>query len=320
MSAAPYWDSGSLLLLETSIYTSAAFSMLGSLIIIATYIVWPDTRSPLRLLLVFLSINDLLVASGNIIGMNLTNGKSCEVQSFFTTFGSMCSFMWTVSIAIYLKFSISQTPNQNVNGTRAFWLLVILHTISWGIPFLLVFFALALRALGRDPFSASVGWCWIANAQQIQWPQNLSPEWKVFFWQIVAGKGIEIVSYIATPFLYISSKRELRSANERVLVYNSQLREALLEADRKLGLVPVVFLFIRIWGTFRLIMDFAFPSLNVADWFWLALLQGIGDSAQGWANCLLFCLFTRVIRKKISERVFRCTPAPIERVMDVIHT
>jgi len=206
-----------------------------------------------------------------------------------------------------------------VKYTQSPWLTIALHTLSWGVPLWLVSFALAFRALGRDDFSASIGWCWISNPKQISWPNTMSPEWRVFFWQLVAGKGIEIISYVATPFLYIASKRVLQATNERILMSHSQLREALQEADRKLVLVPVVFLFGRIWGTLRLLLDFFVPALKVKSWFWLAILQGVGDSAQGWANCLLFCFFTKVLRRKIVGAILNCVKKQNDRLMEHIH-
>jgi len=244
------------------------------------------------------------------------NHVACTIQSFVTTSSSMASFMWTMAIAVFLYISISQAPSLTRFRTR--WLLFLFHAISWGLPLWLCTLAVTFHVLGGDTFSASVGWCWIGSARSIPWPSSLAPEWRVFFWQMVAGKGIEICSYIFTPFLYIASKRALHTANERVVVYNTQLREALIEADRKLILVPVVFLFGRFWGTFRLILDFAFPQLGVSTWFWLAILQGFGDSAQGWANCLLFCFFTKIIRTKIIRTLCCSLDKSDSRAMEVI--
>jgi len=45
---------------------------------------------------------------------------------------------------------------------------------------------------------------------------------------------------------------------------------------------------------------------SLEDVYWLAIVQGIADSAQGWMNCILFCITTRKIREKFMEFVECC--------------
>jgi G protein-coupled receptor 157 len=49
--------------------TSATLSIIGSALIIASYILWHDLRTTTRKLLVYLSICDLITAIFNFIGL-----------------------------------------------------------------------------------------------------------------------------------------------------------------------------------------------------------------------------------------------------------
>jgi len=264
-------------------------SVVGSFIIILSYVLWKDVRSPLRRLLVFLSFSDFLTAAGNLIGLaqDKNNHITCTIQSFITTSSAIASFLWTMSIALYLYLVISK------RHTLALKLIPLFHMVSWGVPLVIVCFAMGFGALGRDYYSGVVGWCWISDSKIIVWPSFPGTE-SAFFWKIVAGKGIELFTYIFTPIVYILSKRELDyQYYEQRLLLNTTVRATLQDTDRKLVLIPIIFVGVRIWGSVRFVFA---PSLE--GLYWLAFIQGVGDSAQGWANCILFCIFTRKIREK----------------------
>jgi len=180
--------------------------------------------------------------------------------------------------------------------------------LSWGLPLMIVCFAMAFGALGLDQYSGLVGWCWIADKNEIAWPifNEDDKAYTLFFWKMVAGKGIEIFTYIFTPFVYILSKRELDFENyDQRLLLNNSVRATLQDTDRKLVLIPIIFVGVRVWGSVRFLIAELLVN-NILQVWWLALMQGVGDSAQGWANCILFCIFTRKIREKFVEYLPKC--------------
>ena len=91
-------------------------------------------------------------------------------------------------------------------------------------------------------------------------------------------------------------------------------------ADMKLTLIPVVFIVLRVWSTVRFVLLLAdsparqnpvLVTLHVSQHqiepkpinysvkrVWL-LLQGIGNSSQGAANCVLFVLLTGPVRARL---------------------
>jgi len=175
-------------------------------------------------------------------------------------------------------------------------LVLPFHVVSWGLPLILVSFAAGFYALGADLYFDGIGWCWIA-AEGITWPKGDRAQ---LFWQFVAGKGIELISYILIPGLYIASRHTLHASHQqKTLLLQDYAREALQEADRKLAWVPILFLGLRIWGTLRLFLSKVVDGSGY--WFWLALLQGVGDSGQGGANCFLFCFMNPRIRDSLKN-------------------
>jgi len=271
--------------------------MCGSVLIIFSYGI-TNEKSTVRKLLVCLSLCDFAVGLGNLIGMILLhyghNGISCKIQSFITTTSSVSSFCWNTAIAYYVLFSLL------FDGEASDAFIFPFHLICWGLPLLSVSLAAGFNALGADQYFGKLGWCWIGPAEQITWPK-LPANYSQLFWQIVAGKAIEVISYILTPALYIASRNLLQAEhNQKTLLLQEYTKDALQEADRKLVLVPVIFILMRFWGTLRLFLNWSLPTAHVSKWFWLALLQGIGDSGQGCANCILFCILNQKIRNSIS--------------------
>jgi G protein-coupled receptor 157 len=302
-------------MLEGCVIGMGSLSILGTLIIILTYFVWPDIRSTSRQLLVFLSIADMVTATGNSLGaITHPQGIGCTIQSAFTTTSSLWSFFWTACIALYIFLSVRTSDHTNIyhhrgntttsaihhentlNSVGVGYLetttlpledkkketlqLIIYHLVCWGVPIVIIMFALAFEALGGDTFSTTVGWCWISDQVSYQ-----------TFWSFFTGKGWEIASYIVTFLLYFFTRRKLRAAYT-----TPKARMVMDRADRKLMLVPIVFVFVRIWGTVRYLL--LLGNVSADKLYWLAVVQGIGDSAQGFANFLLFCVFTPKIRKK----------------------
>jgi len=284
--------------LYVAIISSCSLSICGSILIVLSYVLWKDIRSPLRRLLVYLSITDFLTATGNILGVSENRDPViCKVQSFVSTSSAISSFLWTMSIAIYLYLVISK------RHTFALKMIPLFHMVSWGVPLMLVCFAMGFDALGVDNESGIVGWCWIAEMYYIQWPIFSNLNYTNLFWKLVAGKGIELFTYIFTPIVYILSKRQLDFVNyDQRLLLNNSVRTTLQDTDRKLVLIPLIFVGCRIWGSVRFLAA-VWDRNVIVDFYWLAFLQGIGDSAQGWANCFLFCIFTRKIRDKFVDKI-----------------
>ena len=118
---------------------TSVLSMFGSIIIILSYILCQELRSPGRMLLVWLSIADFLTATGNLNGIvwyiikdgldSKVSNILCQFHASLTIFSSISEFLWTVAIGIHLYISIVKSNSDLAN--RLIW---IFHLICWLVP------------------------------------------------------------------------------------------------------------------------------------------------------------------------------------------
>ncbi|XP_031554365.1 G-protein coupled receptor 157-like [Actinia tenebrosa] len=281
---------------------SASLSMVGAIGIIATYITWREIRSSPRKILVYISIADFFTAFGNMFSVLMSSHGNdekllCEAQSFITTCSSLWSFFWTTFLAIYLYCSVALRK-----PSLAERLLLFFTFFGWAIPLVITAIALGKGALGDDDNNFSAGWCWIKTKGKNKTEQLL--------WMLFTGKAWEIATYILIAVFYTALRCYIHKDITRGGGhFNSDTsQQSAIRAERKLTLVPVIFIFLRMWGTLRFILlqvqqpeQFDQQKLD-----FLVYLQGIGDSAQGFANFLLFCFFTEKFQKKLATFFFSC--------------
>eukprot|EP01087_Luapelamoeba_hula_P013759 TRINITY_DN395_c2_g1_i2.p1 TRINITY_DN395_c2_g1~~TRINITY_DN395_c2_g1_i2.p1 ORF type:complete len:525 (-),score=127.59 TRINITY_DN395_c2_g1_i2:339-1811(-) len=204
----------------------------------------------------------------------------------------------------------AQSLFQRVSTTVTGWFLHPTlwpyHIVCWGIPIVTLIVALSFHALGENEYSRAVGWCWISS----------SVEGYQTMWGLIAGKGWEVGSYIVTAIFYMLTKWKLHRLlqSQRHSIIYASVRKVISQADNKLVLVPVIFVMLRIWGTVRFFMQVGGLHIEESRYFWLAFIQGMGDTAQGFANFILFCLLTKKVRKQFFDRLFG-----VPRLMRFVH-
>ena len=124
--------------------TSCALSVMGGILIIATFLAIPEIRNFTRKLMVCLTVADLLSATGYSVSVirnfneNFTASNEtdtlCTIQGTLTTFSSLASFILTSVIAMYLFDTvIHQRDRIGMNA----WLLVV-NMIGWGLPGMII--------------------------------------------------------------------------------------------------------------------------------------------------------------------------------------
>ncbi|XP_062961240.1 G-protein coupled receptor 157 isoform X1 [Cynocephalus volans] len=227
---------------------SCVLSALGSGLLVATHALWPDLRSRARRLLLFLSLADLLSAASYFYGvLQDFAGPSwdCVLQGALSSFANTSSFFWTVAIALYLYLSIVRVAR----GPRADRLLWAFHVVSWGVPLAITMAAVTLKKIGYDASDVSVGWCWI----------DLEAEDRVL-WMLLTGKLWEMLAYVTLPLLYLLVRKHISRAHAALSEYRPilsevhQLQRRSSVADKKLVLIPLIFICLRIWSTVRFIL------------------------------------------------------------------
>lgn len=195
---------------------SSCLSMIGSALIIITFIIWKDIRTVARAIVVFLAIADFFTAAGYLFGslVSYVNEQGrynhdqyrilCEVQSFVTTAFPISSFLWTSHLATYLYVAIV-----NSDPICAKKLVVIFHVTGWGIPLVICLPALLTGHLGSSNHETSVNWCFISF--NLENRTELSRKLAEYFgFELLCGKFWEIATYFVAAFLYISVKVVLK--------------------------------------------------------------------------------------------------------------
>ena len=172
--------------------TAASLSLIGALLIIITFIMWPDLRTNSRRMIVFISINDFFVALFNIVGIYNPplDNYMCKMQSLVTNVTILSSFMWTLNLSYYFYLTICRKIS--VEYERP--IMQLLHLIGWGIPILIGIIAFSNGAYGFYRNVGTSGWCWISQNQK--WS-------KVVMWMFITGKGWEIMAYICIFKFYL---------------------------------------------------------------------------------------------------------------------
>ncbi|XP_060794273.1 G-protein coupled receptor 157 isoform X1 [Neoarius graeffei] len=278
---------------QVVVLLSCAVSVLGSVLVVSSYLLWPDLRTTPRQLLVFLSVADFLSAlsySYGVYQVFKANTWDCVVQGAVSTFSNTSSFFWTVAIGVYLYIFIVKS-SQRLADT----LVLYFHLISWGVPLAITVAAVSLQKIGYDASEVSVGWCWISIEEDDH-----------VMWMLLTGKIWELLAYVILPVLYILIKRHIHKAHAALSEYRPILACNRLShsipamADRKLTLIPIIFIILRIWSTVRFVLLLTDSPARQNPV--LVTLHGIGNTFQGAANCIMFVLCTRPIRARLAAQ------------------
>lgn len=139
---------------------STIFSTLGCLLIILTYALYKDIRSPSRHIILCISIADLIVSISNLVAdifINPSNKDGCIIQSFIGSTFLLSSFLWTLSLAIFLYISLVLGKPSTAIALVHPWF----HLVCWLFPLAINLVALATGNLGDSQDIAVSGWCWI---------------------------------------------------------------------------------------------------------------------------------------------------------------
>lgn len=112
---------------------SSSLSILGAAAIIYTFLALVDTRTTSRKLLVYLSISNIVLSFGNIIGaadyLKDVTGPMCRLSSVVSAFGVISCSLWTAALTLYIYTCLVWSRITTAN--KFLWPF---HFICWGIP------------------------------------------------------------------------------------------------------------------------------------------------------------------------------------------
>lgn len=197
---------------------SSFASMVGSTLIILSFVLWRDLRTVARAILVFLAIADFMTGIGYLFGsavyihyevvdhddkhLPVSYYRLCKAQSFFTTVFPISSFLWTAHLAIYLFVAFVLRKVQLARK-----LILPFHIIAWGIPLLICIPAVAKGILGAADSRSSVSWCWVSLNQNVSNKEDARNVLIKFYgFEFLCGKIWEILACIISLVLCITVK------------------------------------------------------------------------------------------------------------------
>jgi len=196
---------------------SSFLSCLGSLLIFVVYGVLPKRmRTAVQKIITLLAVADLVTALGYLFaaGNYLSHYNEhraekcatfqvlCEIQSFVTTWSSLCSYTWTNILAIHFYLKIVQQQTQQRDAK----LLPLYNVIAWAGPLLIMVPLLATRKLGFSPYVAS-NWCYVKDEN---YSKSIKNNPLVIVLLLVAGELWVLITYFVAAGLYFVTSTHLR--------------------------------------------------------------------------------------------------------------
>lgn len=289
---------------------SSFLSVIGCLVIILTYKHYKEIRTASRHIIVCIAVADLINALSNVSGMLIVptaSGKDipCVTQSFIGSTSILCSFLWTVALALFLYLTIVVENQHLAKKLICPWF----HLICWLLPLSINMLALHLGKLGNSTDADTAGWCWICLVESKYRSDAI-------LWMFIDGKAIELLTYITVLILYTTTKYHLRKKIRNFSKDSSSLLTqttitAARNTDRKLMMIPLCLIVLRLWGTIRFFLyifdddDYGKKEINTIETT-LMFLQSAGDTLQGAVNCVLFCFLTPKVFNLVKQSVIRC--------------
>lgn len=186
-----------------------ALSIIGSLLIVFSYLCFKNRRTKAREILVHISLMDLGVALANIIGLSVYFDKYyfksgydisenianlCKAQAFFAGYFTIGSVFWTVSLMAYLYFRIIHSRTKH-----ALYFLRFCYVFCYGLPLIIFLWLVFTGRLGYSPYD-SAGWCTLITKDPLK-------RGKVDIFVTLLGNDLWIyLAFVLIPLLYISIK------------------------------------------------------------------------------------------------------------------
>ena len=278
---------------------SDSFAIFGAIFIIITYFLFKDLKTRARQFLALIAVADLFNAIFYFIGQTcyLVNkdytlcyvNKSaveigvCVGQAAANNLFSLLSFSFTIILSFHILFIFI---GRNILYKKKYFYFSII--LGFVFPFLITSFAFWFGWFGPGE-TVTIGWCFIRD-----FPQNVSAGniKSSAVYELLTGKLWDIITIVVISFVYILII--FRCLWKR---QGKQSWRNIGEQDFKIFLIPIIFVFLRIWGEIHLFWTYFHPNINVPPP--LLYLQAIFEPSQGWANAIIYIFWTKNVRKRI---------------------
>eukprot|EP01083_Nonionella_stella_P073383 198368_1 len=273
-------------ILETINSICAPFSVIGSLFIIFSYLIFPNLRSRFAYSLVFFTaISDLIRSIGRIWGSFLSSDRSvqtqCSFAGLFINFGGVSSFIFTAVIAIvmytcvHMQYASLWNVKPEILRRRKYYVAITIWMVTLIIsclPFI------------NSGYAYVGAWCWISS--------------EFHHWRWICFYGPLILICLFCIVMYTIIIRQLRSVAEAMDESNrGRLKFAMYG---RLKYYPLVLVIAQLFPTTRRVYNQMFDEEAP---FWLGVLHTLGAGLYGGLNAITYgiCCLSLFIELRICD-------------------
>ena len=286
--------------LQEAVYVfCGSLTIVGTLSIILSYVLFVPLRSRWRQLLVLLSFFDLcqgLFYIGNYF--HYSSGESdlstfCKAQRYFNIFTCTTSFFCTACISIY----VCDMLNLEISPQREQRVVVLTYALPLGYSLLvciiLFFFDRqhGYQVVGGDPDSFG---CYITH--------------NFVSMRVLCTYAPLIASWAVTVIFYVKSLLRLKALVKSSTNDSQNVRNDLISVQRRLMLVPLAFVLLRLPDFLYRVIEYpAGPRFQHSPAGQLLNLAcAIANPSQGFINSVIFVAFSWRVRRSFMLTLTNC--------------
>ncbi|KAH8585788.1 hypothetical protein B0O99DRAFT_748786 [Bisporella sp. PMI_857] len=185
--------------------TSAVLSLIGTTLIITTYLSIKSFRKLSTTLIFYASFSNVLSNAAHLVGVaGIRAGRNsalCQVQAFLQQSFMPADVLWSLAMAINVYLAIFH----QYNATSLMKLNRIYFLICYGLPFVPAFVCLFIGSKVRGKiYGDATLWCWIST----DWATLRITAFYAPIWIVMLTT---IVIYILVGNMIFKKRREIRS-------------------------------------------------------------------------------------------------------------
>lgn len=260
-------------------------SVVGSSIIILTYVLFPNLRKLRYVELVFyVAVNDLVASIGLALGPVPNDSFECWFQGLSSTINFISSAFWT-TVILYQVYLVVIKNGRVLKDM--FWI----HVFCWGWPVVLAILPLSTNTY-NNPDDEST-WCFVANTRH-------SPPWGELFWVLFTFFVWVWLCMIINCVQIVRIVLKLRNMQVVSHVVQSTVN--------KLIFYPVITILCWTLNTAANVYVFtsgaSFNNLSPA-WDAVSTVGIILAAAQGVFNAAVFIGMNTIVREHWAELLYR---------------
>jgi len=259
------------LALQIIAHSSSMLSILGSIFIILSYLLFRNIRKAHAPLIFWLSVCDFF-SSLAYFAIPVAKGSIyCSVQGGMIQFFQIGSFTWTASIALALYLVMVKNKTFNVGIGH---LMKYLHLFAWSFAAIDVGIGVYLNVYGDANYEGEgspPSWCWIKSDRNLE---------KFVLYFLPFG-----VVWIFNLIIYVMVSRTINK-----VVKSQELRG---RAFTRMRLYLLVYMFCIGIGAVNRIQNFISPKNPI---FWLNVCDAAVSPLQGFLNSVVYGM-NKQIRK-----------------------